>query len=89
MPFECTNYASTIVHCDHVHVIQGSDHCISNLTNLLEQFDMKLKKSHLLWIQERIIWIGFEKNETNQKMCIFGRKEFSKDVVNHILSFLR
>ena len=87
---ECEYYPATLVHNDHIHVIQIDNHFAINLKLLLAQFDMKYKDFHtyLFWKQERIVWIGFEKNEENTE-CFFARKEISKDVVKHILSFLR
>ena len=86
----CDYFPATIVHNDHMHVMYEKMHCIINLKLLLMQFDMKYKdiNTTFFWEQARIVWIGFEKNEMNDK-CIFGRKEISKDVVNHILSFLK
>ena len=54
------------------------------------EFNMQYKDIYTSWFwkQERLIWIGFEKNENNEK-CVFSMKDVSKDVVNHILSFLR
>ena len=90
MPFSCGYLPSTIIHKDHLHVIYQNDHCLVNLKLLLKEFNMGYKDidSFLFWKQERIIWIGHEKNENNDD-CIFGRNEFSKDIVFHVLSFLR
>jgi len=40
----------------------------------------------LQWKRERIVWIGLDKNEKNQK-CFFN--SVGKDVVKLILTFLR
>ena len=89
MPVSCQYYPAITIHLGHIHIIQKFAHFLIDLNVLLNDFGKYIDiNDYLFWKQERIIWIGFEKNSKNNK-CIFGRKEFSKDVVNHILSFLR
>ena len=39
------------------------------------------------WTIERVIWIGYIKNEQNKKQCKLAM--LPKDVINHILKFLK
>ena len=39
------------------------------------------------WKNERIIWVGFEKNENNTDSCFLAK--MPKDIIVHILSFLK
>ena len=70
-----------------MHVVQNYTHISINLINLFKHFGMEFLLSGIPWNSERILWIGFKKNTNNNK-CIFANKQFPKDILLHILSFL-
>ena len=90
LPFLEKGRPSTIIHKDHIHIINKRRNNLINLKKLLNKFDMEYKDitNSFFWAQERVIWIGFNKNSMNNECC-FSRKEMSKDVVKLVLSFLR
>ena len=47
---------------------------------------IKLTKKGISWKKERIVWIGYKKNE-NVDDCLLS--ELPKDIVFHILSWIR
>ena len=91
LPYRCMDQASVLVHNDHMHVIAYTKHFLIDLVLLLKKFGMKYKSidTILFWKQERLIWIAFHKNKMNQNNCMFAKDSFSKDLVWHVLSFLK
>ena len=55
-------------------IVQQQNYCV-----------LKVYVNYITWDVARIIWIGFEKNETNNK-CLIGM--LPKDVVRYILNML-
>ena len=76
MPFECGNYPAVTL-CNNERsllVLQGKKYFIFDIYN-----------HYINWNVARIIWIGFVKNDTNNKCLI---KQLPKDLIKYILELL-
>ena len=59
--------------------VQLNNHWVYNIVDIIKQWSIP-------WNNERIIWIGFVKNENNDK-CYLA--QMPKDIIRHILKFLK
>ena len=75
LPFECKYYPGVIKYNNdrNIIIVQGNNYCTFNIYHTYVHSSV-----------EKIIWIGFYKNGSNDK-CLF--KKLPKDLIIHILKF--
>ena len=76
MPFECEYYPS-VLKCNNdssIIICQNNNYCLFNIY-----------KHYVSSIVERLIWIGFHKNDENKK-CLINK--LPKDLILYILHLL-
>ena len=78
MPFSCSEYPATCVMQDNVDGVKIA------VMQDKKYFSFQLFRG-LSWRIERMLWIGFYKNETNEKCLI---KLLPKDIVKVIVGML-
>ena len=78
MPFDCERYPAVIKCSNDINasiiICQKKKYCLFNIYKYYVSYNI-----------ERIIWIGFYKNETNGK-CLMNK--LAKDLIIYILHFV-
>jgi len=62
-----------------IHLNNGSNHIMIKLKDIIPDYPI------MQWESQRIIWIGFYKNQENEK-CMFG--SLMKEIIKYIIQFL-
>ena len=75
-----------MIHCDHIHLVSNQSHYVIDLKQLLKKFGKFKDESFFFWKQERLLWIGFHKNQYNNQCQL---RLLPKDILVTILKFLR
>ena len=95
LPSKLCDHSSIILNNSNlIHILGGcqtSDNAFTNYINYHWQIHLGqiFPNWCIQWKSERIIWIGFEKNENNNNSNSCFLAKMPKDIIVHILSFLK
>lgn len=86
MPFDCNMYPALFLKGNKCQVVHGMSFFQIDLTKLIDGYSSYGYGHGIHWsMYERIVWIGYHKNETNMD-CFLAT--LSKDLIKYLLSYL-
>ena len=86
LPFSLLRMSAVALRDNKCHILYDHDYFSFDINDIISDYNGYGFPRSIRWNRERVIWIGYEKNDKNDE-CLVAK--LSKDVIKLIISFLR